>query len=219
MNETRYPLCWPVNWKRATLRARAQFGTAKMDYTRESGSPSYSGKTRLSLADSIDRIADQLRLMGIKEENVIVSTNVPLNLSGTPRGDRGEPSDPGVAIYWTQKGKAQCMAIDRYTRVADNLAAVAATLEALRAIERHGGGSILERAFIGFAQLPAAIVTQRPWRVVLQIADREIITEDLITSRFRQQAALLHPDKEGGSHDSMTELNAARAAALADLKG
>ena len=38
------------------------------------------------------------------------------------------------------------MAIDAYTRTADNLAAVAATLEAMRAIERHGGAQILERA-------------------------------------------------------------------------
>lgn len=210
MNETRYPLCWPTNWKRTTSRTRAQFGKV----TSNIGRTAYQ---RLSISDSIDRIAEELRRLGIKEENVIVSTNIPLNLSGTPRSDRGEPSDPGVAIYWTQKGKAQCMAIDRYTRVADNLAAVAATLEALRAIERHGGGSILERAFIGFAQLPAAIVTQRPWREVFGYG-LATPTVEMMETRYRELSHKHHPDK-GGTHDSMTELNAARAAALAELRG
>lgn len=205
MNETRYPLCWPANWKRTTSRTHAQFGRT------ERRGDGLLDKKRLGIVDAIDRIADELRRFGIKEEHVIVSTNVPLNLSGSPRGDRGEPSDPGVAIYWTRNGKPQCMAIDRYTRVADNLAAIAATLEALRAIERHGGGTILERAFIGFAALPAS--SARPWRVVLQIPDSAVVTRELIDQSFKQQATLLHPDK-GGSHDAMSELNEARASAL-----
>jgi hypothetical protein len=209
MNETRYPLCWPANWKRTTSRASAQFGKT------DAGVNDYKRKARLSILDAIDRIADELRRMSVKEEDVIVSTNIPLNLSGTPRGDRGEPSDPGAAIYWSHKGKSQCMAIDRYTRVADNLAAIAATLEALRAIERHGGGSILERAFIGFAALPAS--TGKPWREVLRFTAGHNYSRDVIEDRFRRLARELHPDKAEGDHDSMVELNAARAAALAEL--
>jgi hypothetical protein len=212
MNETRYPLCWPQNWKRTTSRTGAQFGKTETQYVE--GIRSYAGKSRLSMRDAIDRIADELRLMGVKEENCIVSTNIPLNLSGVPRGDRGEPSDPGAAIYWTHKGKSQCMAIDRYTRVADNLAAIAATLGALRAVERHGGGSILERAFIGFAALPSS--AQRPWREVLVFGDRNPGREE-IEQRFRSMAKQLHPDKNGGDAEGMIELNAARAEALREL--
>lgn len=179
----------------------------------------YAGKSRVSVNDSIQRIAYELERLGVPDGDVIISTNVPTRLDGLPRSDRAEPADPGVAIYWKLKGKSQCMAIDRYDRVADNLAAMAATLEAMRAIERHGGGSILERAFIGFAQLPSAIVTQRPWRVVLSIPDDEIPTADYINERFRVMARLRHPDTTAGSHDAMTELNAARAAALAELAG
>lgn len=214
MNETRYPLCWPANWKRTTTRTRAQFGRVKTGF--REGQPSYEGKGRLSMQDAIQRIAYELERFGVPEENVIISTNVPLNLSGVPRGDRGEPSDPGVAVYWTLKGKAQCMAIDRYDRVADNLAAVAATMEALRAIERHGGGSILERAFIGFAALPAS--TSRPWRDVLGFAEGIHLTEEMINQAFRARATSLHPDK-GGEHDQMAELNGARAAAIRELHG
>jgi len=212
MNETRYPLCWPANWKRTTMRAAAAFGKTNTQY--REGVAHYAGKSKVSILDAISRLADELRRMGIKEENVIVSTNIPLNLSGTPRGDRGVPSDTGAAIYWSHKGKSQCMAIDRYNRVADNLAAIAATLEALRAIERHGGGSILERAFIGFAALPAS--TGKPWRDVLKFG-LSTPTPEMVEANYRKLAFDLHPDRQGGSHDAMSELNAARDAALAEL--
>jgi hypothetical protein len=212
MNETRYPLCWPASWKRTPNRTRAQFGKAPTRYLSD-GQPVVAGKAKLSIAQAIDRIADELRRMGIKEENCIVSTNVQLNLSGIPRSDRGEPHDPGAAIYWKHKGKSQCMAIDRYDRVADNLAAIAATLEALRAIERHGGGSILDRAFLGFAALPAAPAAG--WREVMQFG-ASTPTLAMVEARYRSLAVTLHPDK-GGTHDRMSELNQARAAALAEL--
>ena len=216
MNETRCPLCWPANWKRAAKRAQAQFGKVARDYGSSTGAPVYHAKSRLSMSEAIDRIADELRRLGVAEEHVIISTNVPLSLSGVPRGDRGEPADTGVAIYWTHKGKQQCMAIDTYTRVADNLAAIAATLDDLRSIERHGGGSILERAFLGFAQLPEAIVTRRPWRVVLSIPDDAEVSKDYINQRFREVARIQHPDRNG-SHEAMAELNDARARALAEV--
>jgi hypothetical protein len=111
------------------------------------------------------------------------------------------------------------MAVDRYDRVADNLAAIAATLEAMRAIERHGGGSILERAFIGFAQLPAA--KEVNWREIFIVSPALPRAKQIeqVNSAFKQLASELHPDKPGGDHESMTELNAARAAALAELLG
>jgi hypothetical protein len=209
MNETRYPLCWPANWKRTTARTRAQFGRMK-----DAAPGIYVGKTRLSISDSMDRIAYELERFGVPSENVIVSTNLPVNIYGAPRGDRGEPGDPGAAVYWTHKGKQQCMAIDRYDRVADNLAAIAATLDALRAIERHGGGSIIERAFIGFAALPASV--EKPWREVMQFG-LSTPTPEMIETRFRLLAKQRHADLPGGTHDEMVELNAARASALAEL--
>lgn len=145
----------------------------------------------------------------------VVSTNLTLTSFGTPRSGQREPTDPGVTVYWESNGKSQCMAIDLYDRVADNLAAIAASLEALRAIERHGGAQIMERAFLGFAQLPAST---KPWRVILQIPDDAEVTEAYVTERFRTMAAIAHPDKQTGAHLVMAELNAARAAALAELR-
>jgi hypothetical protein len=213
MNETRYPLCWPANWKRTRNRTRAAFHKTEARGGTLDSSLRY--KSRLSLHDAIKRIAGELARMGVKEEDCIVSTDIPLSLTGIPRGDRGEPADPGVAIYWLNKGKQQCMAIDRYDRVADNLAAIAATLEALRAIERHGGGSILERAFLGFLSLPVG--PQRSWRVVLGLTENDHLNRDAIETRYRALARMKHPDAIGGSHSEMAELNAAREAALQEF--
>src|SRR5579871_1174774 len=201
MNETRYPLCWPANWKRTNVRIRAQFGKV-----RASNAPGgYSQKGRLSIAESMSRIEEELRRFRVKEETVVISTNLPVNIYGAPRGDRGEPSDTGVAVYWQMKGKSQCMAIDTYDRVADNLAAIAATLEAMRAIERHGGGTILERAFLGFAALPER-ATQH-WREVLGIEGNA--TPQLVEDRFRALAQVHHPDK-GGDRNKFEEIVQAR---------
>lgn len=214
MNVTRYPLCWPANWKRVTSRARAQFGKVSTEFDASKGSHRYAGKSRLSIEDSFQRIEYELERFGVDTATVNVSTNLRVNMRGIPAGNQGEPSDPGAAVYWTLKGQSQCMAIDRYDRVADNLAAIAATLEALRAIERHGGGSVLERAFIGFAELPAP--RSADWRTVLCIHPQTNVTPEIIENAFRVLAVRRHPDK-GGSHEMMSELNAAREAALLEV--
>jgi hypothetical protein len=181
------------------------------------GGQVHAYKKQLSVWDSIQRIQKEMDALTVADGSCIVSTNIPTRLDGVPRSDRAEPRDPGVAVYWTSKGgKKQCMAIDIYDRVADNLAAVAATLEALRAIKRHGGGEILDRAYAGFAQLPAVIVTQRPWRDVLQFHPQTKVTAEMVKNAFHALASKRHPDV-GGSHDSMSELNAARDAALKEV--
>jgi hypothetical protein len=210
MNETRYPLCWPANWKRTP---KSEIKTAQFGRSQVIGTNTWRSKTRLSIWDGVQRVFYELYALEIRESDIIISTNVPVRNDGVPRSDRAEPTDRGVAVYWKKNGKPQCMPIDRYHRVADNLAAVAATLEALRAIERHGGGAVMDRAFAGFAQLPAAIITARPWRDVFRVGPNDHLNADAIETRFRGLARQLHPDL-GGSHESMTELNAAREAAL-----
>jgi DnaJ-domain-containing protein 1 len=108
------------------------------------------------------------------------------------------------------------MAIDRYKRVADNLAAVAATLDAMRAIERHGGAEILNRAFLGFAALPEK--ASQPWREVLGIAPESPATLDLIQSRYRALVKLHHPDIVGDEgSEEFQRIVQARDAAVMEL--
>jgi hypothetical protein len=194
-----YPLSWPDGWKREKVRMRANFNNY--------GKP-------LSIAVAVQRLMGELKRMGVPDWNVIVSTNIKLRLDGMPRNDR-EPTDPGVAVYWKQKENSatmRCMAIDRYTRTADNLAAVAATLEAMRAIERHGGAEILNRAFLGFAALPQN--ASQPWREVLGIEGAP--TLELIEARFRALVKVHHPDT-GGSPEEFLKLQQAREAARMEI--
>jgi hypothetical protein len=210
-----YPLSWPDGWKRTKFRTGAAFNKTREPQYNQQGRRMYQGKTRLSVADAVHRVLVELERMGIKDDDTIISTNVPLRLDGLPRSDQ-EPSDPGVAVYWQKKGQPsmRCMAIDRYTRVADNLAAVAATLDAMRAIERHGGAEILNRAFLGFAALPEK--ASQPWREVLGIASETTPTLELIQSRYRALVKLHHPDIVGdkGSEEFQRIVQARDAAVL-----
>lgn len=207
-----YPLQWPQGWPRTQnyKRQHAKFSTKR----RSSLGGQYQ---ELSIADGVERVLEELGRFGIGRDDIVISTNVETRLHGLPRSDRRPPADPGVAVYWqTRAGARRVMAIDRYMRVADNLAAVAATLDAMRAIERHGGAQILDRAFTGFAAL-AAPTTPRAWRQVIGVPSTE---RDLAAVRaaYRRRASAAHPDK-GGTHEAMTELNAALEAAERELNG
>lgn len=213
-----YPLSWPEGWRRTKFRERARFGKQITEYgtTQQDGSRSAWKRSKiLSVADAVHRVLLELERMGIHDDDIIISTNVRLRLDGLPRSDQ-EPSDPGVAVYWQKKNQPsmRCMAIDRYDRVADNLAAVAATLDAMRAIERHGGAEILNRAFLGFAALPEK--ASQPWREVLGISPEAKANPDLIQSRYRDLVKVHHPDA-GGTSDDFQRIVQARDAALMEL--
>jgi hypothetical protein len=206
----KYPLAWPQGWKRTANGYRRHAA-----FNRVENSGGLKRTVKLSIGDAVKRVFYELERLGVKhvQEDVVISTNLRVNMSGIPRGDQGEPSDPGAAVYWELNGVRQTMAIDQYWRVADNLAAIAASLEAMRAIERHGGAEILQRAFTGFAALPES--TGRPWRQVLGlIASCNLETVEF---RYRELAQTLHPDKPGGSETAMQELNSARDQARAEL--
>lgn len=218
---TRYPLAWPPGWKRTPgiMRKSAQFHGSERVYSTQPNGGSWMRKRDLTMAESTSRALGALRRFGVLEGDAIISTNVVLRLDGLPRSGQPAPDDPGVAVYWQRPDDRQmkCMAVDRYDRVADNLAAIAATLEAMRAIERHGGALILDRAFQGFDALPAPGQTvARGWREILEIAPEVPVTEAMITERYRKLASLHHPDK-GGDTARFQELGAARTQALQSI--
>lgn len=174
---TAYPLAWPTGWPRKTdsQRADARFGRQQrstVNYTNGT-SASWSHKKALTVSDGVKRVLDELRRLGARPGCTVISTNVVLRQDGLPRSGQREPGDSGVAVYWHDlTGAPRVMAIDQYRAVADNLAAVAATLEAMRAIERHGGAQILERAFTGFTALPAP-AAPGSWRELIGLPAAE----------------------------------------------
>lgn len=198
-----YPLQWPAGWKRteAHHRTRARFG--KQRTVRSSHTDySYKQRSEVTIAQATSRVLEELRRMGVDPDGLVISMDLLLRLDGLPRSGQRDPNDPGVAVYWVDRYDSarppRCMAIDRYDRIADNLAAVAATLDAMRAIERHGGAEILDRAFTGFVALPAP--GGMDWRLVLG--------EDNPEHMYRVLRSRHHPDRNGDA-DKFREVQAA----------
>lgn len=206
---TAYPLSWPQGWRRTAgnARKRAKFGKSKRTDGR------YPWKQDLSIYDGVTRVIEELGRYGVGREDIIISTNVETRIDGTPRSDRRAPDDPGVAVYW-QDGGTRCMAIDQYQSVADNLAAIAATLEAMRAIERHGGAEIGRRSFDGFKELPQQAAED--WRTVLGLpaGSRDRAAAEAAWKRLRSST---HPDKPGGSDAAFKRVQQAWEQAQGEL--
>lgn len=206
MSVTRYPLSWPSGWKRtlAAGRKRATFGHAPQRPSTTTPGHFWRAKTELSVALATDRLLGELHRLGAAD--VILSTNLVVRLDGFPRSGQAEPADPGVAVYFTLKRADRCLACDRWTRVADNIAALAAHVSALRGIDRWGVGTV-DQAFTGYTALPPAAAD---WALILGVSSAA--TLDDVDAAFRRLARDAHPD-HGGSHHDMARLTEAREAA------
>jgi hypothetical protein len=124
-----YPLQWPVGWKRipAHHRQRAKFAKVNTDHHPQIGT--WKSVQELTVADALRRLFRELDLLSAS--NCVVSTNVETRADGLPRSDRRAPDDPGVAVYFQLHGKDRVLACDKWDRVADNIAAIAA-VDAIR---------------------------------------------------------------------------------------
>lgn len=208
---SRFPLQWPAHrprtdsWKRKPGRFKAD------------------GRD-ITAAVAMGRCEEELERMGAVYP--ILSSNLELRLDGRPRSDKAPPSDPGVCLYFSLKSEPFALACDRYSTAPQNIAAIAAHLDATRAIERHGVASAAE-SLRAFSALPPPDVSTspqaRPWRAVLGFSD--VFPEGLeleeargvIRGRWRDRAVTAHPDK-GGSEAGMADLNRARDEALAHVE-
>lgn len=124
---------------------------------------------------------------------------------------RPDNNDHGVAVYFEREGKQMVFACDRWDRVQDNLRAIHKTIEAMRGVERWGASDMMERAFSAFEALPAP---KTPWEI---LGVQRGASEAEIQSAYRNKARMAHPDS-GGSTAAMAEVNAARDAALMEIR-
>lgn len=193
MSVQAYPLTWPDGWPRTP------------DHKRKRTAPFKIG------ADKARReLTEELRRLGARE--VVVSTNTATRRDGMPYADASRRiiRDPGVAVYFTLKGRQLSMARDTYERIEDNLRSIGLAVAAIRAVERHGGSHMMERAFSGFA----AIAPPTSCWVVLGIKPGSTVDE--VRAAWRKKIVTAHPDA-GGSTDDTVELNRARDAALREI--
>jgi hypothetical protein len=193
---SKWPLTWPPGWRRTSPGARTDARFSQ-------------GDRRLDLRDGTRRVISELGIFGVPEGRILISSNHALKRDGVPYSNQPAlDADPGVAVYWKRNGTEQCMAIDRYKRLPDNLAAIAATVYAMRAIERHGGAEIIDRAFTGFAALAAPL----QWFQVLEVPANANLYD--IEQAYRRLASKHHPDKTKDDGEAMALINRARDQAM-----
>lgn len=190
---TNYPLHWPEGWKRSPSRKQSNFDRNR------------------TLAQARDFLLHELYLLGAPSGSEI-SSNVRVRGDGLPYSQQPQPDDRGVAVYFKLSGKDYVLACDRFNRVECNIYAIGKHVEAMRAQERYGVGSI-EQSFRGYMALPTTgSVEARPWYVVLGVP--EFATRPQILEAFRRLALAAHPD-HGGTAEAMAELIKARDEGMA----
>ncbi|WP_348625913.1 J domain-containing protein [Mesorhizobium sp. LSJC280B00] len=170
-----------------------------------------ASKFKTGLSAALKNVRSSLGLFsgdsGKKVDNLVISSNVTLGVE--------RPTDSGVAVWFVWDGMQVCIAVDRYAKVEDNLQAIHHIVEARRTEMRHGGLHIVRATFRGFTALPAP--KRRSWREIFSVDGTLPTTAAGVESRYRSLAKARHPDTPGGSHDAMTELNAAKSEALKEI--
>lgn len=135
---TRYPLTWPQG------RARTAEKDRKPGMFRHDRDP-------IRWTKAYERLEGEMKLFHAAIE--CFSCDLPIGKKGGRL--TGEPLDPGVAVWFKRgDGRRYVLACDSFDAIAQNCAAIAAHIEATRAIERYGvatAGEMLE----SFAALPA----------------------------------------------------------------
>lgn len=188
-----YPLSWPDGRPRCADRKSALF--------REDG-------RSLTWTAAFRRLREQTAMVTRPGESwrvtdMVLSTNIRFTASGSRDRNisRRDPDDPGAAFYFSFDGQPHVLACDKWDTVQDNVAAIAAHIDALRGQERWGVAD-LRQAFAGHVALPPP----EPWWSILGLeADA---TLDQAAAAWRRAARSAHPDA-GGSRAEWDRVNEA----------
>jgi hypothetical protein len=210
---TAFPLCWPEGWRTTASHRRTRGYQFRQGHDR----------TLVTLDRARRLLSEELSQLGATQ--IVLSSNLPVRKDGNPFADahRYGMDEPGVAAYFVYKGKPMVMAQDAFDNPAANFRSLGLAIEALRSLERHGGGSMMERAFAGFSALPPpeGVKPRRPWWEVMRYpadpAERELLSMAEIKARYNTLAKRLHPDA-GGNAEDMAELNLALEDAERELQ-
>lgn len=185
---TAHPLCWPVARPRTRVRSRPKFAARSFTAAR-------------------DGLLAELKRLGAT--GVVLSTNVALRQDGLPYAGQRQPDDPGVAVYFSRKGRDLCLTCDRWAKVEENMDALRRWIEAQRGQERWVGSEMIEAVFTGFAALPPASKGAQGWWTVLGVSP--IAEAGVVERAYRALAMQYHPDRNGGDGSRFAAINAAHA--------
>lgn len=179
--EEKAPLNWPASWPRKKVNERLR-----------------SAFSKRSVSAAVDELCRELERL--RCDSAVISRNAVL---------RGQPLDPGVAVYFRLKGVDRVLACDCWWTVEENAWAIAKHVEAIRGQQRWGVGSV-DQAFAGYTAI-AEKAGGPAWYEILEVSPSA--PEEVIRSAWRAKAKSAHPDA-GGSNEAMARLNAALEAGL-----
>ena len=185
-----YPLTWPPAWPRTPGHQRQH------------------SNFKATVPSALKFLEDEIRRLGAK--SLVVSSNCTL---GSYR-----PTDPGVCAYFHYQGIEAAIPCDRWSKVEDNVHAIAKTIESMRGIERWGAKHMIKAAFSGFAALPAPGQSSAPWRQVLGYVPGEKPALQDLETRYQKKRSEHHPDK-GGTPEMFHAVQTAYEQAKGELRG
>jgi hypothetical protein len=193
------PLLWPEGWPRCQSPQDSKYRFRRAG--QRVGGPDF-----WSLDAARKSLEVELQRLGATD--VIVSSNYKANSFGTMSESKGRPRDQGIAVYFELDGKPMVMAQDEHARAEENLRSLALAVEAMRQLERHGGGTMRQKAFTGFAALPPP---PSCWQI---LGLGKGASEDAIDAAWRAKIRFFRLEFPAGDHPLEPGLNAARDEAL-----
>lgn len=205
-----FPLQWPEGEPRREpgRRSRSRFGV----------------RGQVSFSEALIELRSELSRLGAA--NAVITTDLPVRRDGIPYAATGRVSDPGVAVWFMlpdDRGVAseRVLACDRWLTHAENMRALALTIEAMRGLDRWGVAGAVSRVFAGFTALPPGTGDEvlstpraKPWREVLGPwpASYDALPDEaaLALARVHHRKLITehHPDR-GGDPARAAEINAA----------
>ena len=205
-----HPLEWPEAVKRTEPGQRKE-GRFTVEGSRGWQEP-------ITIAKAVDRVVNEIKKFTrsghewrCAPDTIVISSDLQLRNDGLPRSNQKKPDDPGVCLYYTLDDISQFIPMDSYNDVAQNIAACAAVLDAIRTLERHGF-TPGKGSFNGFAQLPDP--NNRDWRSILGYSGYSF---DEAKAAYKAAIRNAHPDN-GGSTERAAEVNTAWKQAKSELR-
>lgn len=208
-----YPLNWPANTPRARVRHHGRYTTDTGRYRREVT----MAEAQTRLFNALDKFNNQGRGRVVDLSRCELRTMIQVRKDGKGfiKGDERRPPDVGVVVRFKIEKNPIPLPIDCYTDIAQNIAASAAAVDALRTLWRVDAGIFLAAAS-GLAGLPPPMAMAN-WRGILGYPQDVTPTYDEARKRYKKMASAAHSDK-GGNDNVMADLNRAIADAKTELQ-
>lgn len=175
---------------------------------------SWPNGQKLTVAKALDDLDDELRRLGCRSRAYIEADvdEKHIRLDGELRSTATTKS-PGCIIYATHPKLGDLRwACDRFSKLQFNIRAIAATIEALRSVDRYGCVRD-QQQFTGFKALPNEAAPAMAREAALEVLRKYSLlfipldaSDDIVRKAFLSARARAHPDRNSGYQGAWDEV-------------